>query len=315
MGKKTDMATVQAFAARAQTREHIAATLSQVSKNYGAVRALKNFSLEVRAGELTAVLGPNGAGKTTAIKLLLGLARPTSGRVSVFGGDPTVLETHLRVGAMLQVGRVPESLRVREHIDLFSSYYSRPLPMKQTLAIAGVENLRDRRFGDLSGGQKQRVLFALAVCGNPDLLFLDEPTVGLDVEARHLLWDEIRQLLALGKTVVLTTHYLEEADALADRVVVIHKGSMIAEGTPQEIKARTRGKTIRCVTRLSPGVVQALPGVVDVQDDRGTLVIRTSRPELVLRELLNLDLDISGIEVAGAGLEDAFLALTQEKTN
>jgi ABC-2 type transport system ATP-binding protein len=315
MGKEAGMATVQALRGRPETGRQIAATLNQVSKSYGAVQALKNFSLEVRAGELTAVLGPNGAGKTTAIKLLLGLARPTSGRVSVFGGDPTVLETHLRVGAMLQVGRVPESLRVREHIDLFSSYYSRPLPMKQTLAIAGIENLRDRKFGDLSGGQKQRVLFALAICGNPDLLFLDEPTVGLDVEARHLLWNEIRQLLTLGKTVVLTTHYLEEADALADRIVVINKGSMIAEGTPEEIKARTAGKKIRCLTRLSAGVVRALPGVVDVQDDRSEMVIHTSRAEDVLRELLKRDPDISGIEVAGAGLEDAFLALTQEKSN
>ena len=309
------MATVQALAGRLQTGELIAARLDQVSKNYGAVQALKDFSLNVRAGELTAVLGPNGAGKTTAIKMLLGLARPSSGRVSVFGGDPTVMETHLRVGAMLQVGRVPESLRVREHIDLFSSYYSQPLPMKQTLAIAGIENLRERKFGELSGGQKQRVLFALAICGNPDLLFLDEPTVGLDVEARHLLWDEIRQLLTLGKSVVLTTHYLEEADALADRVVVINKGSMIAEGTPQEIKARTAGKKIRCLTRLSVGVIRGLPGVADVQDDRGTMVIHASLPENVLRELLNRDPDVSGIEVAGAGLEDAFLALTQEKAN
>lgn len=309
------MATVQAFPVRAQAGEQIAARLDRVSKSYGAVQALKNFSLDVRAGELTAVLGPNGAGKTTAIKLLLGLARPTSGRVSVFGGDPTAIETHLRVGAMLQVGRVPESLRVREHIDLFSSYYVRPLPMKQTLAIAGIENLQDRKFGALSGGQKQRVLFALAVCGNPDLLFLDEPTVGLDVEARHLLWEEIRQLLALGKTLVLTTHYLEEADALADRIVVINKGSMIAEGTPAEIKARTAGKKIRCITRLSAGAVRGLPNVVDVQEDRGSMVIHTSRPEDVLRELLSRDLDISGIEVVGAGLEDAFLALTQEKAN
>jgi ABC-2 type transport system ATP-binding protein len=315
MGKEADMATVQAFSVRPQTGRQIAATLDQVSKNYGAVQALKNFTLEVRAGELTAVLGPNGAGKTTAIKLLLGLARSTSGRVSVFGSDPMLMETHLRVGAMLQVGRVPESLRVREHIDLFSSYYSQPLPMRQTLAIAGIENLRERKFGELSGGQKQRVLFALAICGNPDLLFLDEPTVGLDVEARHLLWDEIRQLLTLGKTVVLTTHYLEEADALADRVVVINKGAMIAEGTPQEIKARTAGKKIRCLTRLNVGLIRGLPGVADVQDDRGTMIIHSSRAEDVLREILTRDPDVSGIEVAGAGLEDAFLALTQEKAN
>jgi ABC-2 type transport system ATP-binding protein len=315
MGKELGMATVQTFPATPRSAPLTAASMSKVSKNYGAVQALKNFDLEVRAGELTAVLGPNGAGKTTAIKLLLGLARPTSGRVSVFGGDPTVLATHLRVGAMLQVGRVPETLRVREHIDLFSSYYARPLPMAQTLAAAGIEDICDRKFGDLSGGQKQRVLFALAICGDPDLLFLDEPTVGLDVEARHLLWDEIRQLLARGKTIVLTTHYLEEADALTDRVVVINKGSIIAEGTPAEIKARTAGKKIRCSTRLTATAVKTLPGVVDVQDNRGAMVIHTSQPESVLRELLGRDLEISGIEVTGAGLEEAFLALTQEKAN
>src|SRR5262249_28845856 len=152
-------------------------------------------------GELTALLGPNGAGKTTAIKLMLGLLRPSSGRVSVFGGDPADIMTHTRVGAMLQVGRVPETLRVAEHIDLFSSYYPNPLSISETLAIAGIEDIAKRKFGDLSGGQKQRVLFALAICGNPDLLFLDEPTVGLDVEARHLLWQEIRCLLGRGKTV------------------------------------------------------------------------------------------------------------------
>jgi ABC-2 type transport system ATP-binding protein len=292
-----------------------AAQMTGVSKKYGEVQALRNFNLEVRAGELTAVLGPNGAGKTTAIKLLLGLARPTSGKVSVFGADPALTETHIRVGAMLQVGRVPETLRVWEHIDLFSSYYPQPLPISEALAIAGIEKLRDRKFGDLSGGQKQRVLFALAVCGNPDLLFLDEPTVGLDVEARHLLWQEIRELLRRGKTVVLTTHYLEEADALADRIVVINKGLVMAEGTPVEIKARTAGKKIRCSTQLTTHLIRSLPGVADVHEDRGATVIHTSTPENVLRELFLRDLEISGLEVAGAGLEDAFLALTQEKIN
>jgi ABC-2 type transport system ATP-binding protein len=292
-----------------------AASMRSVSKNYGAVQALKDFNLEVRAGELTAVLGPNGAGKTTAIKLMLGLARPTCGRVSVFGGDPAMVATHVRVGAMLQVGRVPETLRVREHIDLFSSYYPRPLPMSKTLAIAGVESLRNRKFGDLSGGQKQRVLFALAICGNPDLLFLDEPTVGLDVEARHLLWDEIRQLLVRGKTVVLTTHYLEEADALADRIVVIDKGSLIAQGTPADVKAHTAGKKIRCVTHLTRAQIQQLPGVANIEQDRGTTIIQTSSPEDVLRELFRRDLELSELEVTAAGLEEAFLSLTQEKAN
>ena len=291
------------------------ARFTSVHKTYGTTRALIDFTFEVRAGELVALLGPNGAGKTTAIKLLLGLVRPTSGKLSVFGGDPATTETHTRIGAMLQVGRVPETLRVREHIDLFSSYYPNPLPIERTLAMAGLTTLRDRQFGDLSGGQKQRVLFALAICGNPDLLFLDEPTVGLDVEARLLLWQEIRNLLERGKTIVLTTHYLEEADALADRVVVINKGSLIAQGTPAEIKARTAGKKIRCVTQLSAAALRGLPGVLNVERDRERTVIHTSRPEEVLRRIFQLDLNISEIEVTSTGLEAAFLALTRETKN
>lgn len=313
------MATVQVIGSRhnpaARFRQEPVARIESVNKGYGPVQALVNFNFDVRAGELVALLGPNGAGKTTAIKLLLGLATPSHGKVSVFGCDPASTSTHTRVGAMLQVGRVPETLRVKEHIDLFSSYYPNPLPLAETLAIAGLGDLRDRKFGVLSGGQKQRVLFALAICGNPDLLFLDEPTVELDVEARHLLWDEIRKLVARGKTVVLTTHYLEEADALADRVGVINKGSIIAEGTPTEIKSRTAGKKIRCITELSLAVINDLPGVSAVQQDRGAMVIHTSQAEDVLRGLLKLDLEISGIEVSSAGLEDAFLALTREDKN
>jgi ABC-2 type transport system ATP-binding protein len=287
------------------------ATFESVSKNYGNVHALADFNFEVRAGELVALLGPNGAGKTTAIRLLLGLAKPNAGHLTVFGGDPASVDTHVRVGAMMQVGRVPETLRVREHVDLFSSYYPNPLPISETLAIAGLEELKDRKFGLLSGGQKQRVLFALAICGNPDLLFLDEPTVGLDVEARHLLWDEIRSLLRRGKTVVLTTHYLEEADALADGIVVINKGRIIAEGTPAEIKSRTAGKRIRCVTGLPLALIRKMTGVADVETDREAVVIQTAQPENVLRQLLQLDLEISGIEVSSAGLDEAFLALTR----
>src|SRR5579864_2364411 len=234
----------------------VVASLEGVNKNYGEVQALKGVNFRVRAGEVVALLGPNGAGKTTAVKLLLGLLQPNTGKVRILGGDPTNPENRMRTGAMLQVGRVPETLRVREHIDLFSSYYQNPLPTAAVLAAAGLENLSDRKFGDLSGGQRQRVLFALAICGNPDLLFLDEPTVGLDVEARHLLWQEIRNLLQRGKTVVLTTHYLEEADALADRIVVINKGSVIAQGTPAEIKSRTAGKKIRCVTQLEVSAIR-----------------------------------------------------------
>ncbi len=293
----------------------VIASLRGVGKNYGEIQALRDFNLNIRAGELVALLGPNGAGKTTAVKLLLGLAKPTSGSVTVFGGNPVDEEFRMRTGAMLQVAKVPETLRVREHIDLFSSYYPNPLPLAETLAIAGLEEIKNRKFGELSGGQRQRVLFALAICGDPDLVFLDEPTVGLDVEARRLLWDEIRKLLARGKTVLLTTHYLQEADSLATRVVVINRGSIIAEGTPAQIKSQTTGKQIRCVTGLSIDAVRQMPGVLNVRQDREALEIRAKHAEPLLRELLNRDLSISGIEVASAGLEDAFMALTQDDNN
>jgi ABC-2 type transport system ATP-binding protein len=213
---------------------------------------------------------------------------------------------------MLQVSRVPETLKVREHVDLFSSYYANPLPFSAVVAAAGLKGLENRKFGDLSGGQRQRVLFALAICGDPDILFLDEPTVGLDVEARRVLWDEIRNLVRRGKTVLLTTHYLQEADALADRVVVINKGEVIAEGTPSEIKASTAGKKIRCISRLDIATVRMLPGVAEVRYDREALEIQTADPEIVLREMLGRDSSLSGLEVTSAGLEEAFLALTHD---
>src|SRR5208282_3038466 len=240
----------------------IVASLESVNKNYGSVRALRNVNFRVNAGEVVALLGPNGAGKTTAVKLLLGLLQPNSGRARVFGGDPTNPENRMRTGAMLQVGRVPETLRVREHIDLFSTYYEKPMALGEVLAAAGLEKLSDRKFGELSGGQKQRVLFALAICGDPDLVFLDEPTVGLDVEARRLMWSQIRSLIGRGKTVLLTTHYLNEADALADRILVLNQGTIIAEGTPAEIKARAMGKQIRCTSRLSLDEIRRISGVL-----------------------------------------------------
>jgi ABC-2 type transport system ATP-binding protein len=289
----------------------VVCSLQGVSKNYGTVHALKNVRLAIRAGELVALLGPNGAGKTTAVKLLLGLASPSAGQVSVFGGNPVQPEVRMRIGAMLQVAKVPETLRVREHLDLFSSYYLNPMPMDEVVAAAGLEQIKDRRFGELSGGQRQRVLFALAICGNPDIVFLDEPTVGLDVEARRMLWEQIRKLVSGGKTILLTTHYLQEADALADRVIVINQGQIIAEGTPAEIKAQTSGKKIRCVSQLPIEVVRAFPGVLEVKVDREAIEIKAKNAEIVVHELLLRDASLSGLEVTSAGLEEAFLALTQ----
>jgi ABC-2 type transport system ATP-binding protein len=310
------IATMQAEAGQMmehKTAEPIVASLSRVGKKFGNVTALESIDLNIHAGELVALLGPNGAGKTTAVKLLLGLASPTSGVVSVFGGNPLHVETRARTGAMLQVAKVPETLRVCEHIELFSSYYPAPLPLAETLSIAGLEEIRDREFGELSGGQKQRVLFALALCGDPDLVFLDEPTVGMDVEARRSLWQQIRRLIARGKTILLTTHYLEEADALADRIVVINRGQIIAEGTPDEIKNRTSGQKIRCRSELTVDILREFPAVTDVSKTGPWVEIRTTAAESVLRELLRLDVAVSGIEVTSAGLEEAFLALTGDE--
>ena len=288
------------------------ASARDVKKSYGDVIALNHLNMEIRAGELLALLGPNGAGKTTLVRLLLGSARPDAGSVSVFGADPHSGQMQTRVGAMLQVGRVPETLKVREHIDLFSSYYPNPLPLDEVLTIAGLTEIKDRAYGELSGGQKQRVLFALAVCGNPDLLFLDEPTVGLDVEARRLMWAQIRTLIARGKTVLLTTHYLNEADALADRILVLNQGAIIAEGTPADIKARAMGKQIRCTSQLSLEQVKQIPGVLSVKADRNAFELQVNAAEPVVRELLQRDAWLANLEVTNGGLEEAFLALTQK---
>ena len=289
------------------------ATLTNITKRYGTTVALDNLSLALLPGEVVALLGPNGAGKSTAVKLLLGLIAPSSGTTRVFGSDPREATTRTRVGAMLQVARVTETLRVREHLDLFSSYYPRPLPVADIVRIAQLQGIEDRFFGQLSGGQKQRALFALAICGNPDLIFLDEPTVGMDIEARRALWQQIRSLSAQGKTVLLTTHYLEEADALAHRIIVINKGRVISAGTPAEIKRSSGGRIIRCQTRLSREFLQTLPTVSNVEFNQDAVVVTASDAETVVREMLLRDESLSGLEVAGPALEDAFLALTKNQ--
>jgi ABC-2 type transport system ATP-binding protein len=289
----------------------VVASARYLKKSYGDVIALKDLNMEIRRGEILALLGPNGAGKTTLVRLLLGSARPDAGTVSVFGADPYSGQMQSRVGALLQVGRVPETLKVREHIDLFSSYYPAPLPIEETLAISGLTDIKDRAYGELSGGQKQRVLFGIAICGNPDLLFLDEPTVGLDVEARRLMWSQIRTLIARGNTVLLTTHYLNEADALADRILVLNQGAIIAEGTPADIKARAMGKQIRCTSRLTLDAIRQIPGVLSVTADRNAFELQVNAAEPVVRDLLQRDAWLADLEVTNAGLEEAFLALTK----
>jgi ABC-2 type transport system ATP-binding protein len=294
------------------TISHAVAQLKGVRKQYGKQTALNGVDFSIGTGEVVALLGPNGAGKTTLVRLLLGLASPTEGTVEVFGRNPKLDGTRTRTGAMLQVGKVPETLRVHEHIDLFSSYYPSPLPLAEVLAIAGLKGLEKRAFGELSGGEKQRVLFALAICGNPDLLFLDEPTVGLDVESRRAMWNQIRHLVTCGKTVLLTTHYLAEADALATRIAIINHGRIIANGTPEDIKAKTLGKRVRCVTSLPISAVQAWPWVTSVRTDRGAMELHTTQAEALVRELLSRDPSLTGLEISSGGMEEAFLALTNQ---
>ncbi|MCY4024837.1 MAG: ABC transporter ATP-binding protein [Acidobacteria bacterium] len=285
------------------------AELAGVHHRYGDVVALDGMDLDVRAGEVLAVLGPNGAGKTTAIALLLGSLPVQRGEVRVFGREPGAAAVRFRRGAMLQSSGVPITLTVSEHLELFSSYYPAPLPLSRLLALAGLEDVAERRFARLSGGQKQRVMFALALAGDPELVFLDEPTTGLDVEARRSLWGEIRALKAAGRTAVLTTHYLEEADALADRIAVLDRGRVVAEGTPAEIKSRAADRRIRCVTSVSREAVFALPGVARAERNGRHLEILAARPEEVLRTLLARDPDLHDLQVTGVGLEDAFLTL------
>jgi ABC-2 type transport system ATP-binding protein len=287
------------------------ASLTHVTKSFGPVVALDDFSFSIASGEAVALLGPNGAGKTTAVRLLLGLAKPSSGAARVFGGDPRNPAARAKSGAMLQVARVPETLRVREHIELFSSYYPKPMPMGDVLDAAGLRGLGDRMYGKLSGGQKQRVLFALAICGDPELLILDEPTAGLDVEARRALWEQIRGFVRRGRSVLLTTHYLAEADALCNRIVVIDRGRAVAEGTPEAIKARAAGRKIRCTTSIDLGDITALPHVVSARRDNGTVEISASDSDAVVRALIARDPSLANLEVAGADLEEAFVALTR----
>ena len=289
------------------------AHLEAATKRYGAVTALDKLTLSLYPGEVVALLGPNGAGKTTAVRLLLGLVAPTSGNVRIMGRDPRDSETRAAIGAMLQVTRVPDTLRVREHIDLFRSYYPNPLPASEIVRIARLQGMENTFYGKLSGGQKQRVLFALALSGNPSLVFLDEPTVGMDIESRRALWDQVRSLSARGKTVLLTTHYLDEADALASRIVVLGKGKILAEGTPSEIKNRVAGRRIRCITTLDPAFIRALPSVLSVDQDREAVIVTATEADRVVAELFRRDPTLRGLEVSTAGLEDAFLALTSSE--
>src|SRR5690348_13653296 len=291
-----------------------AVELSHASKRYGDVQALHDVTLAIEPGEVVAMLGPNGAGKTTSISLMLGLRNPTSGSVRLFGLNPRDLRARSRIGVMLQESGVPGMLRVREIVDLFRSYYPSPLPAAEAIAMAGLDEKARSLVKDLSGGQHQRLYLALAVCGNPDALFLDEPTVGMDVEGRRRFIEEIAALAAKGRTVVLTTHYLEEADQLAQRVIVINHGHVIADSTPAAIKARVAGKrvTFAVAGEIADSAFAGLPLKSKQVDDHRVRLL-TNEPETVLAELFRRGVPVRELEVAGADLEEAFVAMTHEE--
>ncbi|HEX2164266.1 MAG TPA: ATP-binding cassette domain-containing protein, partial [Thermoanaerobaculia bacterium] len=288
------------------------AELVRVTKRYGATLALDRVSLAVRPGELLAVLGPNGAGKSTAIGLWLGTLQPDEGEVTVLGGPPLDVHSRLGVGVMMQDVALAPTLTGREHVALAASYYRDPLTVGETLALTATGPLADRRYAKLSAGQKRQVQFATAVCGRPRLLFLDEPTVGLDVEARHAMWASIRRLRAEGCAVVLTTHYLEEAEALADRVAVLARATLVAEGSVEEMRALVSRRRIRCSSTVAVEEIARWPGVVEAVRERQLVHVTAVDAEAVVRRLLAVDPALSHLEVKQASLAEAFTELTRE---
>jgi ABC-2 type transport system ATP-binding protein len=290
-----------------------AIVLSQLSKSYGPVRAVRSVDLAIAPGETVAILGPNGAGKSTTIDMVLGLTRPDSGRVSLFGMSPARAVAAGVVGGMLQTGSLIDHLTVRELITMVASLYPHPLTVDEALRQTGASGFADRPTNRLSGGQTQRVRFAIALVANPDLLLLDEPTAALDVEGRREFWASTRSVAAQGKTVIFATHYLEEADAYADRIVLMARGRIVADGPATEIKARVGGRTVRA-TLPDADLAQlgALAGVMNADRHGDAVILTCTDSDAALRGLLSRFPAARDIEVHGSGLEEAFLTLTAD---
>ncbi|GHG42453.1 ABC transporter ATP-binding protein [Streptomyces zaomyceticus] len=292
-----------------QTKEP-AVALRAATKSYGTVRALDGIDLTVRRGETVALLGRNGAGKSTAVSLLLGLDEPDGGRVELFGGTPEQAVASGRVGAMLQEGRATPRVTVREVVSFVARTYPSPMPVAEALALAGLTDFAERRVGRLSGGQAQRVRFAIALVGNPELIVLDEPTTALDVEARQEFWEAMRGYARRGNTVLFSTHYLEEADAYADRIVVLDAGRIVADGTGEDLKRAAGGNLVSLDLAGSPTEwLATLPGVVSVEIRGDRARLRTEDSDTTVRALAARDA-IRSLEVTRASLNDAFLTLS-----
>ena len=287
-----------------------AVRLTQLHKRFGPVHAVRGVDLLIAPGEVVAVLGPNGAGKSTTIEMLLGLTHPDAGTVRLFGTDPVRAVQAGRVGAMLQAGALLPDLTVKELVTMFAGLHRHPMPVARALDLAGVADIAGRKTQKLSGGQAQRVRFALALTPDPDLLVLDEPTAAMDVEVRRAFWASMREFTATGRTVLFATHYLEEADQFADRVVVLAAGQVVADGTGAQVKARVGGRTVSAViTGADPGDLAGLPGVLRAEHQATRTLLHCSDSDATLRALLAQYPQAHDIAIAAGNLEDAFLEL------
>ena len=288
-------------------------SFENVTKNYGRLKAVDGLSLDLRKGETVALLGPNGAGKSTSLDMLLALRKPTSGKIKMFGSDPYHAVKSGQVGAMLQSGGLMPEVTVRELVTLVTGLHPRPVPVDTTLRRAGVAQIAEQRVDRLSGGQTQRVRFALAIVGDVDLIVLDEPTTAMDVETRRLFWASMKEEVAEGKTLLFATHYLEEADQAADRILVINRGRLLADGTPAEIKARAGAKQLSFrLGGVDEPFLLGLPGLVSLEIRNDVVHIQSRDSDATLYALLDAGYRPKEVEIGSLGLEQAFIAITAE---
>lgn len=288
----------------------LAVALKDVRKHFGDVQAVRDVDVSIASGEIVAILGPNGAGKTSTIDIILGLSRPTSGQVSIFGLRPRQAVARGLVSAVMQTGGLLKDLTVRETVQYTASLFAQREPVAGVLERAGITQIADRRVGKCSGGEQQRLRFAMALVSDPELLVLDEPTTGMDVEGRRSFWASIRKDAAQGRTVLFATHYLEEADAYADRIILLRHGQKIADGTASQIKAMAAGRTVRAtLAGASEAELRAIPGADSVEIRGDTVLVHSGDSDAVARYLLT-HTPARDLEITARGIEDAFLALT-----
>ncbi|WP_410772507.1 ABC transporter ATP-binding protein [Fontibacillus sp. BL9] len=294
--------------------------MNQVSKTFKDKKAVNNLSFRIEKGSIVAILGPNGAGKTTALSMMLGLLDPTEGDIRIFGKHPKDQTVREKTGAMLQEVSIMDRLKVKEVLDLIRSYYPQPMDMEVLIRLTGLAESDLKRFAEkLSGGQKRNLGYALAMAGNPDLLFFDEPTVGLDITARRRFWESVRELAGQGKTIIFTTHYLQEADDAADRILLFHQGALIADGTPEEIKSRIVKRSVSFLARQDvPAlleVLKTLPVLSDFHDKEGRIYVNTENTDLALETIFAEKLEVRDIRIDQGRLDEAFeqLTLSQEE--